>query len=106
MENRKHFYELLPVGNIVCGSKISRRDELLLELLKLLKRRYPELDLDEAVSEVTAREEFFPTVVAPGLAVPHARMNGLPEPLIALICTPRGVDFRSELGDVKVAIQF
>ena len=104
MGNRKHFYELLPVGNIVCGSKISRRDELLLELHKLLKRRYPGLDLDEAVSEVTAREEIFPTVVAPGLAVPHARMHGLSEPLLALVCTPAGVDFRSELGGVKVSI--
>ena len=104
MADRKHFYELLPINNIICGSTISSRNKLLDELLKLLKRHEPALDLSEAASEVTAREEMFPTVIAPGLAVPHARMNGLPEPLLGLVCTPGGVDFRSELGDVKVTI--
>ena len=104
MGDRKHFYELLPPDNIVCNSTISSRNRLLDKLLKLLKRHDPALDLDEAICEVTAREEMFPTVVAPGLAVPHARMNGLPEPLLGLVCTPGGVDFRSELGDVKVTI--
>ena len=104
MEDRKHFYDLLSSNNIVCASKISSRDRLLEEMLKLLKRHYPELDIDEAMIEVTAREALFPTVVSPGLAVPHARMPGLPEPQIALFCTPAGVDFRSELGDVKVTI--
>ena len=104
MEDRKHFYELLPLNNIVCSSTVSSRDRLLDEILKLLKRHHPALDLDEAVSEVTAREALFPTVVAPGLAVPHARMHGLTTPLLALVCTPGGVDFRSELGDVKVTI--
>ena len=104
MGERKHFYDMLPPGNIVCGSTISSRDRLLDELLKMLKRHYAALDLDEAISEVTAREEMFPTVVAPGLAVPHARLKDLPEPLLALVCTPGGVDFRSELGDVRVTI--
>ena len=104
MGERKHFYDMLPPGNIVCNSTISSRNQLLDELLKLLKRHYAALDLDEAISEVTAREEMFPTVVAPGLAVPHARIKNLPQPLLALVCTPGGVDFRSELGDVKVTI--
>ena len=104
MEDRKHFYELLPPDNIVCAATISSRNKLLDELLKLLKRHDAALDLNEAASEVTAREDMFPTVVAPGLAVPHARMPGLTEPLIALACTPQGVDFRSELGDVKVTV--
>ena len=104
MEDRKHFYELLTSENIVCASMISSRDTLLDEMLKLLKRHHPALDLDEAAAEVTAREALFPTVVAPGLAVPHARICGLKEPLLALVCTPNGADFRSELGDVKVTI--
>ena len=104
MADRKHFYEMLPPDSIVCRSTISSRNRLLYELLQLLKRHDPKLDLNDAVSEVSAREEMFPTVIAPGLAVPHARMNGLAEPLLALACTPDGVDFRSESGDVKVTI--
>ena len=104
MEKYKHFYELLPINNIVCASTVSGRDELLNELLNMLKRHHPALDLESAAREVTAREELFPTVIAPGLAVPHARMPGMESPLLGMICTPAGVDFKSELGPVRVTI--
>ena len=104
MKNGKHFYDLLALNNIVCRSAISDRDELLRELLKLLKRHHPALDMETALREVSAREMLFPTVIAPGLAVPHARIPGMDEPLIALICTPAGVDFNSEFGKVQVTV--
>lgn len=104
MEIHKHFYDLLPVGNIVCDSKITDRDRLLNELMEMLKRHHPALDLETAIREVTAREEVFPTVIAPGLAVPHARMPGMTEPLLGMVCTPGGVDFRSESGPVRVTL--
>lgn len=104
MKNCNHFYELLPVNNIVCRSAISDRDELLLELLKMLKRHHPALDLELAVHEVSAREELFPTMIAPGLAAPHARLPGLDAPVTGMICTPAGVDFGSELGKAQVTV--
>lgn len=104
MEQSKHFYELLPLNNIVCGSTIAERDTLLDALLNLLKRHHPALDLEKAMREVTAREEIFPTVIAPGLAVPHARMPGMDRPLLGLICTPAGVDFKSDLGPARVTL--
>ena len=104
MKDYRHFYELLPVNNIVCRSEIRDRDTLLREMLKLLKRHHPELDLEAAAQEITARETLFPTVIAPGLAVPHARLNGLEGPLLALACTPAGVDFGSEMGMVQVTV--
>lgn len=104
MEKYKHFYELLPLNNIICGSRVAERDELLGELLEMLKRHHPALDLETAAREVTAREEIFPTVIAPGLAVPHARMPGMTAPLLGLVCTPGGVDFKSELGPARVTL--
>ena len=104
MEHSQHFYELLPLNNIVCGSGTSGRDELLNELLSLLKRHHPDLDMAAAAREVTAREELFPTVIAPGLAVPHARMPGMARPLLGMICTPGGVDFKSEMGPARVTL--
>lgn len=104
MKNRRHFYDILPLNNIVCRSKISSRDELLGEMLKMLKRHHPELDLETAAREISAREALFPTVIAPGLAVPHARIAGLKSPLMGLVCTPDGVDFNSELGKAQITI--
>ena len=104
MEKHLHFCDLLPINNIVCASNISDRDELLRELLKMLKRHHPELDLETAVREVTAREALFPTVIAPGIAVPHARLQGIETPLMGLVCTPKGVDFNSDLGKVQLTV--
>jgi len=104
MEKYDHFYELLPINNIVCASTLTDRNELLRELLRMLKRHHPALDLDAAVREVTAREELFPTVIAPGVALPHARMPGMETPLLGMVCTPGGVDFGSELGPVQVTL--
>jgi len=104
MKSSRHFYDLLPLNNIVCRSKISDRDELLREMLQMLKRHHPELDLETAAREISAREEFFPTVIAPGLALPHARLPNLKVPLLGMVCTPAGVDFNSELGKVQITI--
>lgn len=104
MEKPNHFHELLQINNIVCASTLSDHNELLLEMLRMLKRHHPALDLDTAVREVTAREALFPTVIAPGLAVPHARMPGMESPLLGLVCTPAGVDFGSDLGPVQVTV--
>ena len=104
MDKSNHFCELLPINNIICGSTLKDRNELLLELLRMLKRHHPALDLDAAVREVTAREELFPTVVAPGLAIPHARMPDMETPLVGMVCTPRGVDFGSDMGPVQITV--
>ena len=104
MNNNRHFCDLLPINNIVCRSAIADRDELLRELLRMLKRHHPGLDLELAEREVTAREQLFSTVIAPGLAVPHARLPGMDAPLMGMICTPAGVDFGSELGRAQVTL--
>ena len=104
MEKSNHFCELLQINNIVCASTISDRNVLLRELLRMLKRHHPALDLDAAVREVSAREELFPTVIAPGLALPHARIPDMESPLLGMVCTPGGVDFGSDLGPVQVTV--
>lgn len=103
MEN-EHFFDFLPVGNILCRLGKVVRDELLRTMLEMLKRDFEELDLEQAEREVAERERVFPTVLAPGLAVPHARIAGLPRPLAALATVPSGVDFGSQMGDARVVL--
>ena len=83
-ETLRHFHDFLSANNILCNVKSPNRDELLRLLLAMLKRHHPELDLELAAREVKEREELFPTVIAPGLAVPHARIPDLAVPLVAM----------------------
>ncbi len=50
---------------------------------------------------VTARERILPTGLGNGVAVPHARMDGLARPLVALGLSPYGIDFDAPDGEAS-----
>ena len=90
---RRSFCDFLQLNNILCGISATDGKAVLSDLMALLKKHAPDLDTDFARREVESREALFPTMVAPGLAVPHARISGLAEPLTAVACIPGGCDF-------------
>jgi len=68
-------------------------------LQQVFKRLVESLDLPDpkaALKAVQAREETGATVIAPGLAIPHARMAGLPSIVAAVGICPSGVAHPSE----------
>lgn len=90
------FCNFLQVNNILCGLEENDGKVVLEKLITLLKRHFPELDIDFTRSEIEAREALYPTMVAPGLAIPHARIPGLKNPLTAIACIPNGCDFGTD----------
>ena len=95
-KQRRSFCSFLQENNIVCGVTESDGKVVLENLISLLKRHYPALDVEFTRKEVESREALFPTMVAPGLAIPHARIPGLTEPLTAIACIPEGCDFGTD----------
>ncbi len=99
-----HFYHFLAEDNIICGVKGKDSRELIEELATRLCKTTAGLDKNAVVEAVVAREEVAPTVIASGLAVPHARMEGVDKLLVALGISREGVDFNCpEMPPVKVA---
>ncbi len=95
-KQRRTFCNFLQANNIVCGVQEDDGKVVLEKLITLLKRHSPELDIDYTRREVESREALFPTMVAPGLAIPHARIPGLAEPMTAIGCIPAGCNFGTE----------
>ena len=91
-ENR-NFCDFLQPNNILCGLSDTDGKVVLGKLISLLKRHFPELDEDYTRSEIASREALFPTMIAPGLALPHARIPGMTAPLTAVACIPEGCEF-------------
>ena len=89
--NKQKFSDYLSLNNIICNVEAADEEAVLCKLLEALNRHYPKLDIQNAGAEIRIRESIFSTVIAPGLAVPHARIAGLPFPLVAVACTPKGV---------------
>ena len=88
-----NFSDFLQLNNILCQVRNTDGKAVLDKLIELLKRHFPELDLEYTRREIASREALFPTMVAPGLAIPHARIPGLTEPLAAIACMPEGCEF-------------
>ena len=100
-----HFYNFLAEGNIVCGLKSKTHTEVIRALIETLAKNNAGLNVNETYAAVMEREKLMPTVVAPGLAVPHARMSNIKQLLIALGTSSDGVDFKSDtMGPANVII--
>ncbi|GAB4311350.1 MAG: hypothetical protein Kow0059_01350 [Candidatus Sumerlaeia bacterium] len=56
------------------------------------------LDPEATAREIQAREELFSTALGNGVAVPHARVHGLKQPIIAVGLSREGVDFDAPDG--------
>lgn len=57
------------------------------------------LDLESTLEAVLAREEIMPTGIGNGLAIPHARLDGLAAPIIGVGLSGGGVDFDAPDGE-------
>ncbi|MBR2964098.1 MAG: CBS domain-containing protein [Lentisphaeria bacterium] len=92
-ETKNEFSDYLFANNIACGVTEPDGAKVIGMLLDMLKRHFPQLDIEEARAEIEKREKVFPCIVAPGLAVPHARIAGLEKPMIAIACSPTGITY-------------
>ena len=92
-ETKNEFTDFLFANNIVCGVTEFDGAKVVAQLLDTLKRHFPQLNIEEARAEIEKREKVFPCIVAPGLAVPHARIAGLESPMIAIACCPTGISY-------------
>lgn len=101
-KHQQSFCSFLQLNNILCGITESDGTTVLRMLIETLQEHSPGLDMDHVRREIESREALFPTLIAPGLALPHARIAGLSKALAALACVPGGCDFGG--GQVQVMI--
>ena len=102
--NKQKFSDYLSINNILCNVEAADQETVLCKLLEALNRHYPKLDIEKAGAEVRVRESMFSTVVAPGLAVPHARIAGLQFPLVAVASTPNGIAVKNSEEKVVMTV--
>jgi len=97
LRRRHRFTEFLPVGAFVPTLRCEERETAIRELCGALceAARLNRATVEEAV---LARERLMSTGLGNGLAVPHARLENLPAPVIAVGVSPSGVDFDARDG--------
>ncbi|MFA6433280.1 MAG: CNNM domain-containing protein [Elusimicrobiales bacterium] len=71
------------------------RAEAIKEVLESLHAAKPVFDKEEALKAILKRESNFSTALGHQTAFPHARLQGLSKPFIAVGMSKRGIDFPS-----------
>ena len=84
---------LFSPDEVLCGLKSVSRTDCLRLLAKRLVKSGAVPDVESTLKALMAREALGSTVVAPGLAVPHARMAEVKGTVMAVGTSPRGVEF-------------
>jgi PTS system fructose-specific IIC component len=74
------------------------RDQVISELVELINTHVKLGDSKEIADLVIKREEIHPTGVGRGVAIPHARVAGIKDVIIAAGIHPEGIDFKSRDG--------
>ena len=90
---------LFSAEEVLCGLPSVTRDEVIRRLAERLKKAGRIADMDAAVASVLAREALGATVVAPGLAAPHARVPNQPNIALAVATSPEGIAFDPKSSD-------
>jgi len=90
--------ELLNPQAIVANLKATGKDAALSELTDALLAVAPSLRRDEVLQVLHERERLGSTGIGDGVAIPHGKLKGMPELMLAFGRSASGVDFESMDG--------
>jgi PTS system nitrogen regulatory IIA component len=103
-KNHVHFSSLFRPSEVICQTEETDRDKLLLNMLRLLAYQRGIGNVDEAFKAVIDRENDLPTIVAPGMAMPHARLEALDEIVVAVATSRDGVVYDKRQPDNRAKL--
>ncbi len=75
------------------------KEEVFEEMIEILAHAGKITDRSAALAAITARESKQTTGIGRGLAVPHAKIEGIEEMVGAVGISPEGIDYDSEDGE-------
>ncbi|MBN1808307.1 MAG: PTS sugar transporter subunit IIA [Planctomycetes bacterium] len=87
------FSALFGPRDIICDVGAASRDEVIRKVLERLAYDRGIGNVDEAYGAVMEREEAQCTVIAPGVALPHARLEAVAELVVGVATSREGIDF-------------
>lgn len=90
--------ELLNPSSIVANLKATDKGSTLSELADALLAVAPELQRDVVLHVLHEREQLGSTGIGDGVAIPHGKLKGIPQLMLAFGRSIKGLDFESMDG--------
>ncbi len=76
-------------------------ENLIRTSLEHARGTHPELPFDKTKSMLLEQEQYFPTTLGHGVAIPHAHCADLIEPICIIVRVPEGIDMQAYDGNVS-----
>jgi mannitol/fructose-specific phosphotransferase system IIA component (Ntr-type)/predicted transcriptional regulator len=102
--NGIQFSSLFSPSEVVCQTEQQDRDALFMELLRLLAYQRGIGNVNEAYEAVLERENDVATIVAPGMAMPHARLEAIHQIVVAVATSKEGIVYDPKKPDNRVKL--
>jgi len=90
-----HIVDMLKMEYIIGTLKSKGKPEVLKELSRVFLSDHGQMDPESVSAMLMAREGLGSTGIGDGIAIPHGKMPGLSEPLIAFGRSSEGIPFDS-----------
>ena len=89
--NSIQFSSLFRPSEVICQTEQTDRDKILMDLLKLLAHRRNIGNVDETYQAILVRENERATIVGPGIAMPHARVEAISKVMVGVAASKKGI---------------
>jgi PTS system nitrogen regulatory IIA component len=99
VSNGTSFSSLFTSYQVLCHTELTERDAVITELVHALGPALEHGEVEQTVQQVIARESEMPSIVAPGIAIPHARLRRLQRLVVAVATSRKGVRFAPGPGN-------
>ena len=97
--------EILTEEYIKINFSAKSKDDLIKRMIKIIEKSPYVLDIEKVEEAVFTRERSVTTGIGNGLALPHAKTDGVTENIVALAITDKPIDFDSA-DELPVRIVF
>lgn len=105
VNNSIRFSSLFTSKHVICQTEITDRDELFRQMLRKLALAVGIGDVEEAYQSLLERENQIPTVVGPGIAMPHVRLSAINHIVVGVATSNLGIKYASRIAEpVKLVI--
>jgi PTS system nitrogen regulatory IIA component len=94
------FSSLFGPAEIICQTELTDRDEILLKLLHVLARERGIENVQEVYKAILERENELPTIVGPGIAMPHARLLTIDKIIVGVATSKKGIVYTKNVDKV------
>jgi nitrogen PTS system EIIA component len=93
INNIVRFSSLFTPKHVICRTNITNRDELLHEMLRKLALVVGIGDTEDAYQSLLDRENEIPSVVGPGIAMPHVRLSSINHIIVGIATSQLGIKY-------------